>query len=321
MYVSDSRMNHREMADAAYVGAELKEAGFQVSKLCCSRPSCFDFAARKNDKILLIKINFDADALTFHDAQELRAIAKRLSAASLVISEQAHGKPLEDDTVYSRYSIFVVTAKTLKNVAFQTANPLVYAGPGGYTVEVDGELIEKRRKELGLSIGNLAAMIGVSRRTLYGYERGMAKASVASAYKLAQTLGVPVVKPINILENSRKHRRCRARKLKQTFAGKAMLRKIFSKFASCDIFPVAKAPFDFVINVQNERYTIVGSITDNGEKNLDDRISEFLSLCRVVCAYPVLITDKQKYFSKDVYCVGMDELAEMNTPEDLIASF
>ncbi|MGB9915089.1 MAG: transcriptional regulator [Candidatus Bathyarchaeales archaeon] len=314
-------MNYREMADAVNVSVELKEAGFQVSQLCCSRPSCFDFAARKNDKTLLVKVNFEADAFSFQDAQELKVIADRLSAASLIISQHAHGKPLEDDTVYSRYSIFVITAKTLKNIASQTANPLVYAGPGGYTVEVDGALIEKKRKELGLSIGKLAAMIGVSRRTLYGYERGMARASVTSAYKLAQTLGVPVVKPINILGHAKKYRRCRARKMRHDFAGRVQLQKIFSKFAFCDIFPVEKAPFDFVINVPNERYAIIGSVAVNSEKNMDNRIDEFLSICRVVCAYPVLITNGQKHSDKDVHCVGMDELAEIRTPEDLIDSF
>ncbi|MEJ5327301.1 MAG: helix-turn-helix domain-containing protein [Candidatus Bathyarchaeia archaeon] len=313
-------MNHREMADAVDVGEKLKEAGFQVSQLCCSRPSCFNFAARKNDKILLIKINVDADAFSVQAAQELQVIADRLSAASLIISRQAHGKPLEDDTVYSRNSVFVITVKTLKNIVLQTANPLVYAGPGGYAVEVDGKLVEKKRKELGLSIGKLAAMIGVSRRTLYGYEKGMARASVASAYKLAKTLGVPVAKPINIFENSRKHRRWRAQKSRFNAVGKVALQKIFSKFSFCDIFPVEKAPFDFIMNVPREKYVIVGSVAVNGEENIDHRIDEFLSICQVVCAYPVLITEKRKYSDKDVFCVCMDELAEIRTPEDLIAS-
>lgn len=316
----DGRMNHWEMENAVHLGVALKEAGFQVSQICCSRPSCFDFAARKNDKTVLVKINFDVDTFSAQDSQELKIIAGRLSAASLIVSQQAHGKPLEDDTVYSRNSIFVITEKTIKNIALQTANPLVYAGPGGYSVEVDGSLIEKKRKELGLSVGKLAAMIGVSRRTLYGYEKGMTKASVTSAYKLAKTLGVPVAKPINVLGRSQKQRQCLLIKAKHAIAGKAPLQKIFRKFAFCDIFPVHKAPFDFIINVPKEKYAIVGSVAVNGERNLDNRMEELLSICQVVCAYPVLITEKRKYFGKDVSCVCMDELSAMRTPEDLIAS-
>ena len=198
-------MNHWEMENAVHLGVALKEADFQVSQICCSRPSCFDFAAKKDDKTILVKVNSDVDTFSAQSARELKVIAGRVFAASLLISQQTHGKPLEDDTVYSRNGIFVVTEKTIRNIALKTTNPLIYAGPGGYSVEVDGELVERRRKELGLSIGKLAVMIGVSRRTLYGYERGMAKASVKSAYKLAETLGVPVAKPINVLERKRKH--------------------------------------------------------------------------------------------------------------------
>jgi len=316
----DGRMNHWEMENAVHLGVALKEAGFQVSHICCSRPSCFDFAARKDDKTVLVKVNSDVDTFPVQSARELKVIAGRLSTASLIISQQARGKPLEDDTVYSRNAVFVVTEKTIKNIVLQTANPLVYAGPGGYTVEIDGALIEKRRKEIGLSVGKLAEMIGVSRRTLYGYERGMARASVTSAYKLAKTLGIPVAKPINILGKTRKQSQCLLIKAKYAIAGKILLQKIFRKFAFCDISPVHKAPFDFIMNVPNGKCVIVGSVAVNGERNLDNRTEELLSICRVVGAHPVLITEKQKYPSKGMSCVCIDELSMMRTPEDLISS-
>jgi putative transcriptional regulator len=313
-------MTHWETENAVALAVALKEAGFQVSQICCSRPSCFDFAAKKDNKTALIKTHSDIDTFSPQDSNELKIIANHISAASLIISQKTHDKPLEDDTVYSRHSIFVVTEKTIKNIALQTANPLVYAGPGGYFVEIDGALVEKRRKELGLSVGKLAEMISVSRRTLYGYERGMAKASVTSAYNLEKTLGIPVVKPINVLEKTRKQRLCLLVKATHAIAGQPLLNKIFRKFAFCDISPVQKAPFDFIMNVPNEKYVIVGSIAMKGERHLSKRMEEILSVCRVVHAHPVLITEKRKPFSKDISCVCMDELSAMRTPEDLIAN-
>jgi putative transcriptional regulator len=308
------------MENAVHLGVAMKEAGFQVSQICCSRPSCFDFAARKEDKTILVKVNSDVDVFSARSARELKVIAGRVSAASLIISQQTHGKPLEDDTVYSRNGIFVVTEKSIKNIALQTANPLIYAGPGGYSVEIDGELVEKRRKELGLSIGKLAAMIGVSRRTLYGYERGMAKASVKSAYKLAETLGVPVAKPIDVLKRIRKQRQCLLIKAKHAITGKMLLQKVFRKFAFCDISPVYRAPFDFIMNVPNDKRVIVGGVAVAGEKNLDKRMEEIVSVCQVIRARPVLITEKLKMSGKNVSCVCMDELSAMRMPEDLIAT-
>ena len=313
-------MNHWEMENVIHLGIALKGAGFQISQICCSRQSCFDFAARKDDTAVLVKVNSDVDTFSPHSARELKVIADRVSVASLLISQQAHGKPLEDDTVYSRNGIFVVTEKTIQNIALKTANPLIYAGPGGYSVEVDGELVEKRRKELGLSIGKLAVMIGVSRRTIYGYERGMAKASVKSAYKLAETLGVPVAKPINVFERPRKQRHCLLIKAHHAFIRKMLLQKVLRKFAFSDISPVYRAPFDFIMNVPKSRHAIVGSVAARDERSLDKRIEEITSVCTVIHALPVLITEKPGFYNKDLSCLSMDELSAVRTPEDLVAN-
>jgi hypothetical protein len=49
-------------------------------------------------------------------------------------------------------------------------------------------------------------------------------------------------------------------------------------------------------------------------------MEEILSVCRVINAHPVLITEKREPFNKGMACVCMDELAAMRTPKDLIAS-
>jgi len=313
-------MNQWGIENVVHLGVALKEAGFQISQICCSRQSCFDFAARKNDTAVLVKVTSDVDTFSTHSARELEVISDRVSSASLLISQQTHGKLLEDDTVYSRNGIFVVTEKTIRNIALKTANPLIYAGPGGYSVEVDGELVEKRRKELGLSMGKLAVMIGVSRRTVYGYERGMAKASVKSAYKLAETLGVPVAKPINVLKKTRKHHQCLLMKAHHAFIRKVLLQKILRKFAFCDISPFYRAPFDFIMNVPESKSVIVGSVAARDERRLEKRVEEIISVCDIIHARPVLITEKPKFSSKDVSCICIDELSGLRTPEDLVTA-
>jgi putative transcriptional regulator len=311
-------MNHWEVDNAECLGRALKEAGFQTSQLCCSRPSCFDFAARKGDESVLVKLHYDVDSFSPSDSHEVRVIAGRVSAVPIVVSNETHGKPLEDDTVYSRYSVYVVTEKTLRNVAFRTGYPLVNAGPGGYFVEVNGELIERRRQEMGLSIGKLAEMVGVSRRTLYGYERCMAKASVSSAYNLAKILGVPVAKPINILKKTKKQRECLLLKAKRAIAERMLLYRVFRKFAFCDISPVQKAPFDFVLTVPEKDFIIVGAVVTEGETCLDGRTEEILSVSRVINAHPVLITERKGPNRKDMSCICADELAVMRSPMDMV---
>jgi len=314
-------MNQHEMENAVTLGTALTEAGFEVSQICCSRPSSFDFAARKSENLILVKFHSDIDTFSPSDSRDLRVISGCVSAASLLVSQRTHEKPLEDDTVYTRYSVFTVTAKTFENIALRGTNPLIHAGPGGYSVEIDGESIKKRRQELGLSIGKLAVMVGVSRRTLYGYERSMAKASVGSAYNLAKTLGIPVAQPINIFKKMKKQHQCLFVKAKHAISGKALLKKIFRKFTLHDITAVRRAPFDFIIDLPKENNVVIGGVATGNELELDKRVDEILSLSRVFQAHPVLITENQKPSNKDIFWIRKNELSQIRTPKDFIASF
>jgi putative transcriptional regulator len=296
----------------------LKEGGFTVSQRCCSRPSCFDVAARKSESLIFIKVQRDIGCVSPYDSLELRIIAEHVSAASLFISEKTREKPLEDDTVYSRYNVLAITPKTFENIVLRGIHPLIQAGPGGYYVEIDGEAIKKRRQELGLSVGEVAEKIGISRRTLYGYERGMAKASVTAAYNLLCTLGVPVAKPVNIFETSRSPRKPFMTKARQMFTQNKLLQRIFKKLASYNIVAVKKAPFDFVVTVPEENMKIIGGVADKDEATLNRRVEEILSLSKVVQAHPVIVTDGQKPpLDKDIPCVNSEEISKIKSPEDL----
>lgn len=297
----------------------LKEAGFNVSEKCCSRPSCFDFAARKDGTLILVKVQLDIDNLSLGDSLELKAISECVSAASLLVGERAREKPLEDDTVYSRYEVSAVTPKTFESIIIGKNYPLIHAGPGGYYVEIHSEAIKRRRQELGLSVGEMAEMVGISRRTLYGYERGMAKASVTAAYNLIYTLGFPVAKPINVFEKSTQQRKCFLAAAKFAIAKSKLMQKIFRKFTRCHITTVKKAPFDFVITVPEEKMRIIGGVANNKEQELNKRVDEILSVSRVVRAHPILITEERKPSKKDILCICKEELSKIKSPEDLIS--
>jgi putative transcriptional regulator len=297
----------------------LKEAGFNVSEKCCSRPSCFDFAARKNGTLILVKVQLDIDNLSLGDSLELKAISECVSAASFLVGERAREKPLEDDTVYSRYEVSAVTPKTFESIVTSKNYPLIHAGPGGYYVEIHSEAIKRRRQELGLSVGEMAEMVGISRRTLYGYERGMAKASVTAAYNLIYTLGFPVAKPINVFEKSREQRKCFLAAAKFAITKSKLMQKIFRKFTRCHITTVKKAPFDFVITVPEEKMRIIGGVANNKEQELNKRVDEILSVSRVVRAHPILITEERKPSKKDILCICKEELSKIKSPEDLIS--
>jgi len=301
------------------IEAILKEAGFTVSEACYSRPSCFDYAARKNEKTIFVKIQSDIGNLSPKDSQELKAISEFLSATSILVGEKTRDRPLEDDTIYSRYEVLAFTPKTLESIMLHKIYPLIQASPGGYYVEIDGETIRRRRQELGLSAGEMAKMIGISRRTLYGYERGMAKASVTAAYNLMSTLGIPVAKAVDIFENSQRKRKCFfLATAKRAIAGNRILQRILRKFSRYRVTAVKKAPFDFVISVPKDKMRILGGVARSKEPELNRRVDEILSVARVVQAHPILVTDGLDSPRKDIDCISSDEFSMIRNLEDLI---
>jgi putative transcriptional regulator len=299
----------------------LRETGFTVSQTCCSRPSCFDFAARKGETVVFIKLQPDIGSLSASDSEELRTISESVLASSILIGEKTREKPLEEDTVYSRYGILAVTSKTFESIVARKVSPLIQAGPGGYYVEVQGEAIKRRRQELGLSVGEVAEIVGVSRRTLYGYERGLAKASVAVAYNMIYALGIPVGRPVNVFEKPKARRKCFLGKAKSVLARNRLLQRVFRKLARYNIITVNRAPFDFVISVPEERMRIIGGVAGDGEHGLSRRVDEILSVSRVVRAHPILISAGQTLSNKDINCIYSRELSKFKEPEDLLANF
>jgi len=310
-------MTYREMGKVKVAESILKEACFTVSQRCCSRPSCFDIAARKKDSLIFIKVQLDIGCVSPHDSLELRMISEHVSGSSLFISEKTREKPLEDDTVYSRYNVLVITPKTFESIILHGIYPIIQAGPGGYYVEIDGEALKRRRQELGLSVGEVAEKIGISRRTLYGYERGMAKASVTAAYNLLCTLGIPIVKPIDIFKTPRTRKKNLMMRARRIITKNKLLQRIFKKLAGYNIIAVKKAPFDFVVTVPEENIKIIGGVANSKETTLNQRVNEILSLSKVVQAHPVLVTEGVKPLNNDIPYVKSDEISKIRCPKDL----
>lgn len=311
-------MNRTEMLDATE--SVLKTAGFQVSEKCSARPSCFCLAARRGARLTLLKVQPDLGNISQRDASELKTISSCFFGTSLFVSNKTREKPLEDDTVYTRYNVYAVTLKTLEDVVSREMLPLVEAGPGGCFVQLDGDAVRRRRQKLGLSVGKLAEQLGISRRTLYGYERGMAKASVSAAYNLEWVLGIPLVKSIDIFQPIPSDTGFFAA-AKRVIVKNRFLRIVLKKLAQChfNVAPTTRAPFDFIAQSPESQLNIVGGVTCREEKDVDQRAREILSVSEVVKAQPVFVTDGKLVPNNDIPLIRSEELNKIKQPEDLIA--
>ena len=108
-------------------------------------------------------------------------------------------------------------------------------------------------------------------------------------------------------------------KAHHAFIRKVLLQKVMRKFALCDISPVYRAPFDFVMNVPGDKQVIVGSVAARDERCLEKRVEEIVSVSNVIGARPVLITERPRFSSNDLSCICVDDLSAMRSPEELVA--
>ena len=297
----------------------LEKAGFRLSQRCHSRPCCFDLAAQGEKKLIFLRIQANIGNTCLNDAAELQKISGCFSAIPLIVGEKTRRKPLEDDTVYTRYDVYAITAQTLEDMLLRDVYPFVEAGPGGYYIKLDGTLIRKRRQELGLSVGKLAEMVGISRRTLYGYENEMAKASVPAAYKLEWILGAPVVQSTDVFQGP--ERVCFLAKARRIISKHRFLKAVFRKFSQfdCKITSTGRAPFDFIARCPEKELKIIGGVADAGERNLDQRIREVKSLGEVIGAHAVFISYGEGSQDERVPLIRYKVFNKMKCPEELLA--
>ncbi|MDH5447642.1 MAG: helix-turn-helix domain-containing protein [Candidatus Bathyarchaeota archaeon] len=297
-----------------------ERAGFYLSQRCCVRPSCFDFVARKEKQLAFVKVHPNIGNVYAKDADGLMTMARFFSGASLFVCKKTRSKPLENDTVYSRYNVGAVTIKTLEDALLKGVGPLIEAGPGGYYARLDGTAIRKKRLKKGLSIGKMAEIMGVSRRTLYGYEREMTKASVSTAYKLEWVLGMPVVKSIDIFQYPEKTEGFFAA-AKRIISESRFLQFVIRKLLRFNftVFQIGRAPFDFVAKTPENDISLLGSIVYEKEQNFEVRTEEIASISKMVEAQPIFITGSKKVSADNVPLIHREDFEKIKTPEDLMA--
>jgi putative transcriptional regulator len=310
-------VNRAEIIDTAE--SVLKSAGFDVSQRCLSRPSCFDVVARRKSQLAFIKAHENIGNISMLDTLELQTLSAHLSAVSILICEKTRHKPMEDDTIYSRYGIYAITPLTLEDITVRGNNPLVDATPGGYYVRLDSEKLRKERQRRGLSVGKLAEMTGISRRTIYGYEKGMARASVSAAYNLEYILGVPLVQGIDVFQQPPGHGKGFLATAKRLISIHHCLRSVERKLSRFNIFVahVKRAPFDFIAKSPKEQVSIIGGVAADKERNLDRRIEEMISVGKVINAQPVLIAEKEQATNNCITYIRRDELEKVKDLDGL----
>ena len=174
----------------------LAKTGFYLSQRLDTRRISFDFVARRDDMLLVTKVLLNIDSLGRKRSQELKMIASCLEGTPLILAGKSGAGKLEGGAIYSRFGIPTITVGTFTDIFVEGVPPFMFSAPGGLYVKLDGSILRRARERKSISLGTLAEIAGVSRRTIQMYEDGMG-ATVDVALKLEEFLGQPIVQAVD----------------------------------------------------------------------------------------------------------------------------
>jgi putative transcriptional regulator len=190
-------MEGRERAIERIRGT-LGRAGFYVTDAHGIRPTSFDLLARRDSSLLLLKVLKNIDALSPEDAERLGELSQLFRASCLIIGQSSGSSRLEPGVVYTRYGVPIVVEETFEEFLLHGVPPFLVSSPGGIFARIDGDRLQQLREARGLSLGALAQVAGVTRRTIQLYEEG-GGAEISVVSRIEQYLRAPVVLPIELL--------------------------------------------------------------------------------------------------------------------------
>jgi putative transcriptional regulator len=179
----------------AHVREILERAGFLVTDAHGIRPTSFDLLARRDSQLIILKVLKNIDALSPQDADRLRELSALFHARPLIVGETSGASDLEDGVVYTRYGIGILTGPSLEEYLLRGVPPFLVSSPGGIFARIDGARLRELREDRGISLGALASVAGVTRRTIQLYEEGGgAEISVVERIEgfLHETVALPI---------------------------------------------------------------------------------------------------------------------------------
>ena len=150
---------------------------------------CFDIAARK-DNLMLIKSMINVDGLDHDQALSLRSISSFLSAYPFIISVKTNREFLNDEIIYSRFQLPVITPEMLSKILDEEIIPAVRSAKGKHTIAVDVNGLREKRKELQLTLEQLAEIVGISKKALYEIEKSRVNPTSETVKKLENALRI-----------------------------------------------------------------------------------------------------------------------------------
>ncbi|MCX6665659.1 MAG: transcriptional regulator [Euryarchaeota archaeon] len=296
----------------------LSRAGFSVSDLCSIRLAGFDLVARRDNTLLFVKILTNIDALSEDVAKEIITLSSLLKGCPLLVGEKTGLGDLEDNVVYFRFGIRAITLNTLQDHLLEGIPIAAYAAQGGLYVTLDEKKIQVLRQQQGVSLGEFARFVRVSRKTAQLYEKGM-NARIEIASRIEELFNSPVCLPMDLFDITQNDQKTEGKNLKKPDDSKNFEQEVFSllKRLGYEIVRMERCPFE-AVSKEKERVLLTCVHTYN--KKLIQKAQLVSSISRITEKHAVLFTDTdtEKKNLEGTPIIRKKELKKIRGPEEII---
>jgi putative transcriptional regulator len=196
----ETRRLYYSMLATLYKNADAVEVLDYPEKV--ERQSINVAARLKDGRLVLFKITSDVEKLSQLEINELRSLAALLDVSAVIVAEKRGRKKLISGVIYEKKKVPVITPEDLEKVLTKgkRAGIYVYQCKDSFKVRINAEVLRERREEKGLSLGDLASSLNVSRKLIYEYERGESDPTLDKAEKLVEILGEDIIEPLDPFE-------------------------------------------------------------------------------------------------------------------------
>jgi len=241
------------------------------------------------------------DSFSEEHALSLKSISYFLSANPFVVSIKNNRQFLNDQIIYSRFQLPVITPQTFENFLEEEKMIFLESSKGKHTSEVDVEKIRNKRKEKGFSLRELAQLVGISKKAMYEIEKSKTKPSVDTINKIENILNIKIQISRKIEANiSATHIKPKTE----------LQRKVSKEFSRIGIenSSVYSAPFEVI---GRENFSVVTS-------SLTKELPIMKKFANIVSSKAFLFAKvSNKESVNGVPIVLEKELSEIDTPKDL----
>ena len=301
----------------------LYEGGFEISKPYTNERSSINIVARSGDKLILIKALTDTKELRSYCITEIKKASYALRGSPLIISERDGPHEIDKEAAYEKQGLYIVHPEALRDYIKGERHYVYYKG-GRFYVKIDGRKLRELRERIGLSLGGLASLLGVSRKAVYEYEKGEMDATVDVASRLYEVLSryvneeeaLQAFKPIDILDKTvftedevgwRDEGGSRSR-LQEEVALK------LSKLGF-SILKFKEAPFNIIAKRNGDRKTLLILTLEALSDKFKEELEVLRGVAEVAKVKRLVVTRKA---SREDGVISAKELDDMSSPEELI---